>query len=962
MEKGTVINNFRVTAVRRLAEINADFIEMKHDKSGAALAWLDRADANKTFSIAFKTLPEDSTGVFHILEHSVLGGSDKYPVKEPFVELLKSSVQTFLNAMTYPDKTVYPVSSRNDKDFLNLIDVYLDGVFHPLIYKKPEIFRQEGWRFEFPENAPAEYQGVVLNEMKGAYSSAASVLEDELNKILFPDNCYRHDSGGSPEHIPDLTYEHFIEMHKKYYHPSNSRISLCGSVDIEPVLALIDGYLSEYDSRTVNFDIPLQSPRPYTESVAEYEIGADEPTESKSVVSCGTIFAGYDEQKKIVAAMIIADYLAGDNESPLKRAVIDSGLAKNFKIYVNDGVQQPFVDWQAWDTDPEKLPGIKSKVESVVRSICAEGFESEALLASYNRVAFRLRDRDGTGYPRSLGEALSMLDTWIYGGDPAQPLLVEESLQSLRAELSGDYYKNLLAEMFLVETNKALVMLVPSRTLGEEKRARESARVADELAARTPEEIGKLRAEAEKLTEWQQSADTPEALATIPLLSLSDLNEKPENIIYDEKELCGRPVLFHKTGSELVYFNLYFESSDVEYADLPALSLLVSLLGKLPTQKRGGSQLQIAVKQKIGKLRFNVTPLPAGDWKKARLLVGVNFACLADQRESAADLVREILTQTVFSDKKAVKDVLNQRSLESVMALTSRGNRYAVTRASAYQTALGSVKEQLSGISNVSWLKSAAAFTDSKLDLLTEKLASLASTAFVSSRLTLGVSDNVPEQFAAAFINGFPKGFPAPLAAEFPLVPAAKEGVVVPAGVGFAAKVSNLFKNGYELNGSYYALSNILTYAYLWNEIRVLGGAYGCGFIPYDDGDLAVYSYRDPRPVNSLSVFDSASKFIKEYCASGADLTKHILGSVGDLDPLLGTEQKMAVAELRRFKGKTYGDVCLAYKQLLSTKASDLVALCDALDSFSRDQSACVVGGKAQIEACGDKIEKIFSV
>lgn len=962
MKKGTLIHGFRVTNVRRLAELNADFCEMIHEKSGARLAWLDRADSNKTFSIAFKTIPEDSTGVFHILEHSVLGGSVKYPVKEPFVELLKSSVQTFLNAMTYPDKTVYPVSSRNDKDFLNLVGIYLDGVFCPSIYTKPEIFRQEGWRYEFGEDGKAIYQGVVFNEMKGAYASPGAVLEHETMKLLFPDNCYSCESGGHPEHIPDLTYEQFIAMHRKYYHPSNALISLCGSIDPEPVLGLIDSYLAKYDAVDIGFEIPFQGAKEYVEKEVEYEIGADEPAESKTIVSGASVFCRFDEQEKIIAALVLADYLAGDNDSPLKRAVLDKGLGEDLSVCVADGILQPYVSWEVWNTDKDKTEQIKETVASTVRSLCENGLDGESLKASFNRIAFRLRDKDGSNGPRSLAEAITMLDTWLYGGDPADALCVEGSLLSLESKLGSGCFESILNEMFFGSADRALVVLVPSQTLGAEKREKENARVAAEQASWSEARTNELKEQQRVLTEWQKAPDTPEALATIPLLKISDLDEKPGKVAANASECAGVKLLRCETGSTLAYTDLYFNASDVPLCDLPKLSLLGSVLGKLATKEHDSAKLQMLVKQNIGKLKFSADVLSAYGPANCRVYLCANVACLAGKTAQADSLVSEILLSTLFGDKKQLRDIIKQLAIKAQMSLSTRGNRFAVTRALSYSTAAGAAGEMISGFSYAEWLKKLSSADDAELEKLGRELAALAGKLFVSERLFASVSEAVNYADTEKFVKTLPHGDAGREFAEYEPFGSNGEGIVIPAAIGFAAKCTNMFLHGREFNGSIYALANILNYSYLWNEIRVQGGAYGCGFYGRSNGDAVCYSYRDPQPGRSLDIFDGAADFIRSYCAENPDITKHILGAVSDLDPLLNAEEKMGVAESQYIRGVTYDDTCRYYSQLLNATGEDLAALCDMLEDIAHDDKHAVVAGSAQIDACGDKITKKVSL
>lgn len=950
MQTGTIIQNFRITAVRPIPELDCRLWEMEHEKTGAQLAWLDRADENKTFGIAFKTIPTDHTGVFHILEHSVLCGSDKYPVKEPFVELLKSSVNTFLNAMTYPDKTVYPISSRNDKDFLNLLDVYMDAVLHPAIYHKPEIFRQEGWRYELREEGPV-YQGVVFNEMKGAYASADAELEFAMSKLMFPDNCYSMESGGHPEHIPDLTYEQFIANHQKYYHPSNARIMLCGTVDLEAALSHIDAYLAPYERQSADFPIPMQEAVPYREEKAFFEIGAEESTDERTIVSCGCMLGAYDEQEKLYAAMVLRDYLAGDNDAPLKRAILDAGLAQDLKVNLHDGIQQNWISWEAWNTDEDKVEAIKETVHTLLEKLAAEGLDRERLEACFNSFAFKLRDRDGGWAPRSLAEALTMLDSWLYGGDPAQYLQVEKTLEDLEAKLSTDYYAKLLRELFLDNPHKALTILVPSPTLGDEKRKKEADRVAAESGAWTEADRARIGEEGKVLTAWQQAPDTPEALATIPMLQLSDIDPTPEKLSVTVTERQGTPVLLHKTGSSLVYLNLHFDVSDLTLEELSDAELLTRLLGKLPTRKHTAAQLQLLTKQKIGSLHYS-SAVYSG--KNPAVRLSANLVSLPSQKETAAEVLTEILTDTLFEDKKTLKDLLDQQLMRLQMQFAGVGHRYARTRALAMVTGDGAAREALSGSTYIRYLKQLCAADDAGLDALLVRLQKIASRAFTRSRMVISVSENGAE-LAERIPEAFPQGSAA-LRVDYAPMDRAQVGLPIPAAIGFAAKASNMARHGVSYHGSLFVLENILNFSYLWNEIRVQGGAYGCGFTASADGDICFHTYRDPQPGRSLDIFDRAAEFIRGYCANDPDLTPMILGAMASADPLLNTQMKISLAEGRYFKGTTYEEVCRTRRELIGTTKEDLLALTEVLEALAREDSVCVVAGQPLLDACGEKL------
>lgn len=957
MQIGSSIHNFRITNVRSLPEMNCSLWELEHEKTGTLLVWLDRADENKTFAITFKTIPEDSTGVFHILEHSVLCGSNKYPVKEPFVELLKSSVNTFLNAMTYPDKTVYPLSSRNNKDFLNLLDVYMDAVLHPAIYQKPEIFRQEGWRYELREGQDPVYQGVVFNEMKGAYASADAVLEHAMNRLMFPDNCYSAESGGHPEHIPDLTYEQFIANHRKFYHPSNSRIILSGSVDLDSTLAHIDSYLKDYDRHVADFQIPMQAAVPYREERTIYEIGAEESAFNRTIVSCGCMLGRFDEQEKLYAATVLKDYLAGDNDAPLKHAVLSAGLGQDVKVQLHDGIQQNWISWEVWNTDEKKVDEIKAVVNRVLTDLAENGLDKGRLEACFNRFAFQLRDKDGGWASRSLSEALTMLDSWLYGGDPAQYLLTEDVLNALEAKLDSAYFADLIRTLFLENPHKAMSVLVPSQTLGKEKQEKEATRVAAECAVWTDADRVRIEAEGKTLAAWQQTPDTPEALNSIPVLKLSDIDPTPEKLPVTVSETNGITVLTHDIQNGLTYLNLHFDVSDLSMKELPVASLLTKLLGKLPTVNYSSAQLQMLTKQKVGNLRF-IPNVYSG--KKASVHLGAEMVCLANQGETAVALLCEILTETLFEDKLLLKNLLNQIMMQLQMEFVGAGHQYAMTRACSMLTGPGAAKEAMVGSSFIQWVKAQCAADDGQLDEIAAQLKAVAGKAFCAKRLTVSLSSNA-EKLIDPVLRAFPKGS---ASGSAQLTPNTTDqiGLPIPAPIGFASKASNIKNYGGSFHGSIYVLTNVLNFSYLWNEIRVQGGAYGCGFAGRDDGDMFFYTYRDPQPGRSLNVFDKAVDFVRSFCAQKMDLTPMILGSMASADPLLNTQMKITVAENRYFNGITYEDVCRVRHELISTTHEDLLALTDVLKYVAEDNAVCVVAGQPLLEACGELISKIQPV
>ena len=954
------LHGFAPVRAREYAELGGTLREYVHEKTGAQLCWLDRADENKTFSIAFKTIPEDSTGVFHILEHSVLCGSDKYPVKEPFVELLKSSVQTFLNAMTYSDKTVYPVSSRNDRDLLNLMDVYLDAVFHPALYHRPEIFRQEGWRYE-GEGESVCRQGVVFNEMKGAFASPERILDMELGRLLFADNCYRHVSGGDPARIPDLSYEQFVANHKKYYHPSNARISLVGSVDLDACLEKIDSFLRAYDRQELCFDIPMQQPRPAQRATASYAIGPDEDPAHRSIVACATLLARYDDDLRNDAFSVLADYLTGDDDAPLKRAVLDAGLAQDFELKLEDGIQQSYAAWAAWNTDPDKQPALEQTVRETLTRLVNEGLDRERLEACFRRHAFELRDRDSGGAPRSLLEALDMLDTWLYGGDPAQGLLVEDALAALEQALATDFPERLLRELFLDNEHSVTVTLVPSATLSAERAAQEQAEVRAITEAWTEADWAAQAERAEALRLWQQTPDSEAALASIPMLKLSDLAEAPVPLRTSETRLADTPLLRHETGSKLAFLRAHFEASDLTLEELPVLTVLCELLGAMGTARYDRTRLPLELMRTVGRIKIKPSITEGKTPESCRILLSTSLACLPEQGEQSAALLGEILTATRWDDLPMLRDNLQQMALDTQMALSSAGHRFALSRLGAGITAHGAAKEYSSGVAYAQWLKQMSAADDETLRGLLAQLEALNRRIAVRERLILSANERVSDAALESLRSVFHvSGQAAPTAAVYTLSGARREGVTIPAAVGFACMGSNLRLHGRKYHGSFPVLANILNYTYLWSEIRVQGGAYGCGFNCRSNGDLFYYTYRDPQPARSLDVMRAAPAYLRTFCAEDPELTGFILGSVSVLDPLRGEEERVTAGENRWLCGVTEADVRRLYAELIHTTPADLLALAPALEELSAEQAVCVTASKPLLEACKE-LQEIIS-
>ncbi len=961
LEKDSRLHGFRVRYVQPMPELKGTLYRMEYEKNGADLVYLDRPDDNKTFSIAFKTIPSDSTGVFHILEHSVLCGSEKYPVREPFVELLKSSLQTFLNAMTFPDKTMYPVASRNDQDFLNLVDVYMDAVLHPLSVTDPTGFRQEGWHYELEApDGELTRNGVVYNEMKGAFVDPDEVLSFELGRRLFPDNCYGFVSGGHPEHIPELTYESYLANHARYYHPSNSYIFLDGQMDLDAVLAKLHSFLREYDRIDPDADIPMQKPVHPEEGTAEYEIGPEDDGTDKVLVGEGWVYGAFNEQERSMACAVLAQALCGTNESPLKKAVLEAGLCQDLSLGNYDGIQQNYLVMVARNTSLEKKDELVRTVYRVLEEQ-ARGLDHAELHAILNQVEFASREKDFGRMPRGLVFAINALESWLYGGDPAQNLSFEETFASLRRRIDEGWFEQLLTKVFLKNDHTARVVLVPSKTLGQEARERDKAELAAIKAGWSQAETKKVMDEFAALRRHQSEADTPEVLASLPLLSLSDIPEAAPALPYHVDDCAGRPLLWQdvETGG-ITYLDLYFRADDLTMEELGRLPVACQLLGKMATEKRGALELASLIREKLGRFEVNIAIHETMDGK-ALPMVAVGVAVLPERKAESLELLREILLTTSLDDTAAVYNLLRQARIGLEQGIMSAGNRFAVTRASAGLTAAGAVSDTLTGVGQLRWLQSAEKGFEADGRAVTEGFRALLQKIFVRGRVTVSLTGPEDPDYVRGALELLPEGEPGESAAYGALALQA-EGFTIPAAIGFTGFVGKLQNVGREYRGSMSVAAQLLSLDYLWNNVRVKGGAYGVGLSVGFTGSVGFSSYRDPNCAGSLDIFAGAGKVLREFAESGESVDKYIISTVGGLEPYMTPRQDKARAAIMYFSGRTQADLQRQRSEILHTGPADLTAFADVLDDLRAHAQTCVIGGQPVLDACGEKLERIESV
>ncbi len=958
-----VVHGFRVKDRKEVPDIGATVVEMVYEKCGTRLLFLDREDDNKTFSIAFKTIPEDSTGVFHIIEHSVLCGSEKYPVKEPFVELLKGSLQTFLNAMTFPDKTMYPISTRNDKDFLNLMSVYMDAVLHPAILSNPNIFRQEGWHYELlSEEDELTRSGVVLNEMRGAFSSADELEMYHLTNMLYPDTCYRHESGGKPENITDLTYEQFLNAHAKYYHPSNAEIFLDGSVNIEDALALLDSYLSEYEPLGITFDIADQKPITPVERKTEYEIAPNEDPENKTRLALGFLSGKFDEQKKNIATEILINALTSTNESPLKKAVLDTGLCEDVATAPYDSVKQNMFIFEFRNVKDGKAEELSSAFKKAVSDIADGGIDRNLLEATLNNLEFKLREKDYGTSPRGIIYAITVLASTLYGGDAVSALSFSETFLELREELSTDYYENLLRKLILENGHCATLEMTPSPTLGEERIKKEKELLAKIKEGFTKEELQDIIKMNEELSAWQKSSDSPESLATIPALTLDDISERPEEIPERVTEVSGVKTLLHGIEtSGIIYAEHYFDVSDLDSDGIFDLRLLIALLTNVKTQKHTAIELQNLINGKLGSLEVSIGQMTRKDGQ-TKVYAVVDSSVLESNKNVLSEMIGEVLYTSVYSDKEVLRNIVRQMKMESEDQFTSRGHVVGFTRAAACVSAEFAVSEYYSGYEAHLKIKALESSFDSVVDEVIERISRLPKRIFTKERLTLSLVGPASEEFAKELISGVADGERYDPVCKIKPFGVKKEGILIPAQVGFAEVAGNIELFGEEYTSTLAVIRSVLGFSYLWNEVRVQGGAYGVGLLTRTNGVVSYYSFRDPSPARSIGCYARSSEFLRAFADSGEDLTKFIIGAIGDSDPLTSPRLKGVLSTLRYLRGTTYEDVIESRRKMLSTDSNELRRIADILDKVSLEGAICIVAGKDKLAECGEIIDTVLEI
>lgn len=964
---------YEILDEHRVEDVQSDGFILRHKKSGARIAILSNNDDNKVFYIGFRTPPEDETGVPHIIEHTTLCGSKKFPVKDPFIELAKGSLNTFLNAMTYPDKTVYPVASCNDQDFKNLMDVYLDAVFNPNITKYEEIFKQEGWHYELTgKDDELKINGVVYNEMKGAYSSPDEVLSSQIYRSLFPDNTYSKDSGGNPEYIPKLTYEAYLDFYHKYYHPSNSYIYLYGDMDVVERLEWLDReYLSLYDYKKVNSEINKQPAFDEIKNVeAQYSITMDDSQENKTYLSYNRV-VGDTLDEMLYQAFDVLDYaLVSSPGAPVKQALIDAGIGDDVYGSYDAGILQPVFSFVAKNANASQADEFESIIENTLKEVVKTGINKEALLAGINSSEFKFREADFGQFPKGLLFGLNCLDSWLF--DDMKPFIHLECLGTfakLRKAVDTDYFEKLIQEYLLDNTHGSSVTVKPKRGLGNEREEALAKELSDYKASLSDEEIKKLIEDTEHLKKYQEEPSSDEDLRKLPMLTRADMKKNAMPFSNIEDELLDVKVVRHDIESNGIdYISFLFDAGDFAQSELGYLGFFTNALGLVSTEKYSYTDLANATNIYTGGISTGTASHP--DIKDRNNFVfkfEVKLKVLEKNLDKALELMEQMLLSSDFTDTKRLGELVAQIKARLQANLSSSGHLVAAMRSMSSFSRYALYQDELKGVAFYRSICRIEKELSESPKSVSDKLASIAKKLFARNRMLISFTGN-NEAYGNAkpslekVIAGFDKMSAVGNQAEVHFN-TAKEAFIDASQIQYVAKTGDFICEGYEYTGALRLLRIILSYDYLWINVRVKGGAYGCMNTFLRSGESYFVSYRDPNLSDTLDVYDRIPEYIKSFSPDERDMTKYIIGTFSALDTPMNPEAKGSRSLSAYLEGITYEQIQKERNEILNAQPEDIRRLADLVEAVLKKDSICVIGNENMIkESAGlfENVEKLI--
>lgn len=952
---------YEIVEERPIEDIASYGYILRHKKSGARVCVIANDDDNKVFSIGFRTPPEDETGVPHIIEHTTLCGSDKFPVKDPFMELAKGSLNTFLNAMTYPEKTLYPIASYNDQDFKNLMDVYLDAVFHPNITKYQEIFMQEGWHYELEsEDAPLIINGVVYNEMKGAYSSPDEVLETAIEAALFPDNTYSKNSGGNPDHIPELTYEAYLDFYHKYYHPCNSYIYLYGDMDVEERLDWMDrNYLSQFGPAEIDSSIEKQKPFDEIRYIeTEYPITDDDPEENNTYLSYNKVVADVLDRELYQAFSVLDYVLVSAPGAPIRQALIDAGIGQDVYGSFEDGMLQPFFSIVAKNANEEDQERFVTIIEETLQKLVKEGLNQDALLAGINSTEFRFREADYGQFPKGLLYGLQCMESWLF--DDKKPFIHLEcldTLQFLREQMNTGYFEKLIQKYLLDNTHGAVVTVVPKKGLNKVREDALAEKLAAYKATLSPEEIKKLVEQTHHLHQYQEEPSADEDLRKIPMLGRKDMRKEAMLFHNEEMKAGNIPVVMHEIATNGIdYMTLMFECGDIPQEDIPYLGLLKSVLGYVNTSNYEYADLANAINIYTGGISSGISVYP--DLQKMGSVCvkyEVRIKVLENNLKDAMALVDEILTTSDLEDTKRLGEIIAQVKSRLQVNLSSSGNVVAAMRALSYQSRYAFYQDATLGIAYYQLIQKLDEQMKTDPKQVVDKMKTLVAKVFVQNRLLVSFTGTKAayEKAQPLFVQYFGRLPEGTKAGDMAVIELSKknEGFMDASQIQYVARGGNFKNHGYTYSGTLKILKMILSYEYLWINIRVKGGAYGCMSSFLRTGESYFVSYRDPNLGKTNEIYEKIPEFVKNFDPDERDMTKYIIGTFGSLDTPMNPEAKGSRSMSAYLQHITYEDIQKERDDILNATPEDIRKLADVIAAILEDDCFCVVGNENAIRA-----------
>lgn len=971
LKPGAVLHGFKLLQVRDLPELQAEGYYFEHVKSGAHLFKLKNSDDNKLFSIAFRTPPNSDCGTPHILEHSVLNGSRKYPVKSPFEVLSQGSLITFLNAFTGSDVTFYPVSSRNEKEFFNAMDIYLDAALFPRIYSEPRIFQQEGWHHELNSKDEAiTYKGVVYNEMKGAYSDPFREVDYQRNRALLPDTPYRFSSGGYPAAIPTLTYEQFLNFHKTYYHPSNSLVFLYGNGDLDRELAFVDSnYLSQFSKTSINSAIALQKPfASMKEFTGEYAVGSDEKLEDNTFLSLSWVAGESCTRDLSMALDILSDVLVNKPSAPIRLALQKAGIGKDVSASHEELRQNVFSIIVQNANESQRAEFLKI-VRETLQKVAKEGLDKKMLAGILNRTEFALREgNNGSGFPPGVQQEMQALNGWLYEGDPFLTLSFEKPLQTLKNALNTRYFEDIIEKQLLGNSHSLLLVMKPNKGLENTNTRKIEENLAAFKTSAKPEQIERLVADTQSLKKYQETPDTPESLKKIPMLGLQDVNPKAEIRIASRREMGGCPVIVYPTDTRgVVYSRFMFDATSLPADLIPYASLLSALLGDLNTEKHSFGDLGNEVNLATGGVSYGLQSYIQNQNRNTfKPFFEMKVKLLRDKSDRMVELAKEILTQTRFQDPQRLKEVLTQLDAGQQNSLRSDGMRIAMSRLASYRTLEGNFSEQAGGLTFARFVNKLVQNFDAQAPEIMARLKQTSDLLFTQENLTVTLitSEADCEPVGGKLVAlkaALPSRAPSPQ--TWKAEPqAGNEGLLSSSKVQYVIQGCDYKALGYPYTGRMSVMSQVLSSDYLQRTIRVMGGAYG-GFCIVDrNGALVFASYRDPNLRETLDNYGKAVSFLKDFQADDRTMTRFILGTVSGLDTPLRPNQKGSVAIANLLENVTAEQIQKERSEVLSTTVEDIRGLSSLVSDMLTQKCYCTYGNEQKINENKDLFKTLVKI